>query len=235
MFLVFPVIIFYGIGLLNAGRFITDKRGAAVYRTLNIFGLTPWMCLHLFCVMILFLYGWVYGNGLRDAAFPSCEALFSHLSRVIPLSEAFMLPPFCCRTACLQCVDQHIECAKQKADAKENACKGNAVIIRRSVREEHADNLSGKEVADQRQHGTEDKSKYKREFEGASVTLPVFRTDTVAQQWLNALPQSDADHAGHHCDLHGNAHNGVLHNDVRLRKQMSLPSTPVKTDSYIAV
>ena len=31
------------------------------------------------------------------------------------------------------------------------------------------------------------------------------------------------------------AHNGVLHNDVRLRKQMSLPSTQVKTDSYIAV
>ena len=31
------------------------------------------------------------------------------------------------------------------------------------------------------------------------------------------------------------AHNGVLHNDVRLRKQMLLPSTPVKTDSYIAV
>ena len=38
MFLAFPVMIFYGIGLLNAGRFITDKRGAAVYRTLNIFG-----------------------------------------------------------------------------------------------------------------------------------------------------------------------------------------------------
>ena len=38
IFLAFPVMIFYGIGLLNAGRFITDKRGAAVYRTLNIFG-----------------------------------------------------------------------------------------------------------------------------------------------------------------------------------------------------
>ncbi len=94
MFLAFPVIIFYGIGLLNSGRFITDKRGAAVYRTLNIFGLTPWMYLHLFCIMILFLYGWVYGNGFRDAAFPYCEALFSDLSWVIPLSEAFMLPPF---------------------------------------------------------------------------------------------------------------------------------------------
>ena len=114
-------------------------------------------------------------------------------------------------TACLQCVDQHIEYTKQEAGAKENACKGNAAIIRRSVRKEHADNLSGKDVADQRQHGTEDKSKYKREFDGASVTLPVFRTDTVAQQWLNALPQSDADHAGHLCDLHGNAHTGYCH------------------------
>ena len=94
MFLAFPGIIFYGVGLFAAGRFITDKRGAAVYRTLNIFGLTPWMCLHLFYIMILFLYGWLCGNGFQDAALPACEALFSHLSWVIPLSEAFMLPPF---------------------------------------------------------------------------------------------------------------------------------------------
>lgn len=94
MFLAFPGIIFYGVGLFAAGRFITDKKGAAVYRTLNIFGLTPWMCLHLFYIMILFLYGWLCGNGFQDAALPACEALFSHLSWVIPLSEAFMLPPF---------------------------------------------------------------------------------------------------------------------------------------------
>lgn len=31
------------------------------------------------------------------------------------------------------------------------------------------------------------------------------------------------------------AHNGVIHNDVKLRNQLSLPNTPVKTDSYIAV
>jgi hypothetical protein len=61
MFLAFPGIIFYGAGLFAAGRFITDKRGAAVYRTLNIFGLTPWLCLHLFYIMILFLYGWLCG------------------------------------------------------------------------------------------------------------------------------------------------------------------------------
>lgn len=31
------------------------------------------------------------------------------------------------------------------------------------------------------------------------------------------------------------AHNGVLHNDLTLRRQLSLPNTPIKTDSYIAV
>lgn len=31
------------------------------------------------------------------------------------------------------------------------------------------------------------------------------------------------------------AHNGVLHNDVRLRKELNLPKTKVETDSYIAV
>ncbi len=31
------------------------------------------------------------------------------------------------------------------------------------------------------------------------------------------------------------AHNGVLHNDVALRKAYKLPDTPIKTDSYIAV
>lgn len=31
------------------------------------------------------------------------------------------------------------------------------------------------------------------------------------------------------------AHNGVLHNDLTLRRQFNLPNTPIKTDSYIAV
>ena len=89
--------------------------------------------------------------------------------------------------------------------------KGNAIVIRRRIREEYADDLSGKEVADQRQHGAERNGKYQREFEGASVTLPVFRTDTKTEQRLNALPKSDTNHACHHCDLHGNAHTGYRH------------------------
>ena len=65
--------------------------------------------------------------------------------------------------------------------AKENAGKGNAAVIRRRIREEYADDLPGKKAADQRQYGAEGKGKYQREFEGDSVTLPVFRTDRVAE------------------------------------------------------
>ena len=115
------------------------------------------------------------------------------------------------RAAGLQRIGQHIEYAKQETGAKENAGKGNAIVIRRRIREEYADDLSGKEIADQRQHGAEEKAKYQREFEGASVTLPVFRTDTITEQRLNALPKSDTNHACHHCNLHGNAHTGYRH------------------------
>ena len=92
---------------------------------------------------------------------------------------------------CLQRADQHIEYAKQEAGAKENAGKGecgqrNAAVIRRRIREEYADDLPGKEVADQRQYGAEGKGKYQREFEGDSVTLPVFRTDRVAELFFFA-------------------------------------------------
>lgn len=64
------------------------------------------------------------------------------------------------RAAGLQRIGQHIEYAKQETGAKKNVGKGNAVVIRRRIREEYADDLPGKEVAEQRQHGTEGKSKY---------------------------------------------------------------------------
>lgn len=41
MFIAFPGIIFYGIGLFAAEKFITDKKSASIYKTLNIYGLTP--------------------------------------------------------------------------------------------------------------------------------------------------------------------------------------------------
>lgn len=94
MMLAFPGIILYGIALFYLERFIRDEKEKKIYHYLNAFGLTPWMCLHLFYIMILYLYTWMTGHGYADAALPACEALFDHLSWVIIVSEVVMLPVF---------------------------------------------------------------------------------------------------------------------------------------------
>lgn len=94
MFLAFPGIIFYGIALFYIGRFIRGEKERKIYHYLNAFGLTPWMCLHLFYIMILYLYNWMTNNGYSEAALPACEALYSHLSWVIMVSEVLMLLVF---------------------------------------------------------------------------------------------------------------------------------------------
>lgn len=94
MMLAFPGIICYGIALFYLEKFIRDEREQKIYHYLNAFGLTPWMCLHLFYIMILYLFAWLTNNGYSDVALPACEALFEHLSFIVFVSEALMLPVF---------------------------------------------------------------------------------------------------------------------------------------------
>ncbi len=94
MMLAFPGIIFYGIALFYIGRFIKSNKEQKIYHYLNAFGLTPWMCLHIFYIMIFYLYAWMENNGYSAAALPACEALFDHLSWIVTVSEAVMLPVF---------------------------------------------------------------------------------------------------------------------------------------------
>lgn len=94
MALSFPAVILYGIALFSLEDWITEQKSRRVYHYLTIFGLTPWLALHLFYVMILYLFAWLNGNGYAQAALPAAEALFSHLSWVVIVSEALMLPPF---------------------------------------------------------------------------------------------------------------------------------------------
>jgi hypothetical protein len=94
MLLSFPGIIFYGIALFSISDFIRENRQKKIYKTLTFLGLTPWLSLHLFYIMILFLFSWLNGNGYADVAMPACEALFKHLSWIVTLSEVFMLAPF---------------------------------------------------------------------------------------------------------------------------------------------
>ena len=94
MALAFPGIVLYGIALFAVGDYIKEEKRRRVYHYLNAFGLTPWIALHLFYVMILSLFSWMHANGYQEAALPVCEGLFSQLSWVIPLIEGGMLPVF---------------------------------------------------------------------------------------------------------------------------------------------
>lgn len=75
-------------------NFIKDERDKKIYHYLNAFGLTPWLALHLFYIMILFLFQWLNNNGYAEPALEICGALYEQLSWVVPISEAFMLPVF---------------------------------------------------------------------------------------------------------------------------------------------
>ena len=94
MALAFPGIILYGIALYAVEHCILEEKKQKVYHYLNAFGLTPWIALHLFYIMILTLFSWMNGNGYSEEAITVCEGLYQQLSWVVPASEALMLPVF---------------------------------------------------------------------------------------------------------------------------------------------
>lgn len=94
MALSFPGILPYGIALFAIAAFLKEKKYRHVYHIFTAFGLTPWLALHLFYIMILYGFAWMLGNGYGAAALPVSEAIFSHFSWVVLVSEALMLPPY---------------------------------------------------------------------------------------------------------------------------------------------
>ena len=94
MALAFPGIILYGIALFALDAYIREEKQRKVYHYLNAFGLTPWIALHLFYIMILTLFSWMNSNGYAAEAATVCEGLFSRLSWLVPASEVMMLPVF---------------------------------------------------------------------------------------------------------------------------------------------
>ncbi len=94
MILAFPGIILYGIALFAIEKYILEDRYKKIYHYLNAFGLTPWIALHLFYIMILSLFSWMNGNGYEGVSVDVCEGLFHQLSWMVPVSEILMLPVF---------------------------------------------------------------------------------------------------------------------------------------------
>ena len=98
MVLAFPGIILYGTALFAVQNYITDEHHRKVYHYLNAFGLTPWLALHLYYIMILVLYSGLSqtpgsGHEVQDIR-AICMQLYENTSWVIAASEAFMLPVF---------------------------------------------------------------------------------------------------------------------------------------------
>ncbi len=94
MALAFPGIVLYGIALFTVESYICTERERKIYHYLNAFGLTPWIALHLFYIMILALFSWMNGNGYVAESLAVSEGLFAQLSWLVPVSEALMLPVF---------------------------------------------------------------------------------------------------------------------------------------------
>ncbi len=94
MMLAFPGIILYGIALFAIGKLIKTERRQKIYHYLTAFSLTPWLCLHLFYIMILYGFAWMSSNGYESAALPVSEAIISHFSWLVPVTEVLMLPPY---------------------------------------------------------------------------------------------------------------------------------------------
>ena len=94
MLMAFIGILFYGIALFSIEDFIIEEKSKKIYHYLNIFGLTPWIALHLFFIMILSLFSWMNQNGYSEQAIPVCEGLFSQLSWVIVACLLMMAPVF---------------------------------------------------------------------------------------------------------------------------------------------
>ncbi|MDO5546191.1 MAG: hypothetical protein Q4F81_10310 [Eubacteriales bacterium] len=94
MALAFPGILLYATALFSIEKFLHREKHRRIYCCLTAAGLLPWLCLHLFYIMILYLFAWLRQNGWEQAAFPAAQALYGHLSWVVPLSEALMLPPY---------------------------------------------------------------------------------------------------------------------------------------------
>ena len=94
MLVAFPAILLYGIALFTTTKFVKQNKQRKIYHYLTAFGLTPWLCLHLFYVMILYLFAWLNSNGYETVALPAAQAIYSQLSWIVILSEVLMLPPF---------------------------------------------------------------------------------------------------------------------------------------------
>ena len=94
MLLAFPAVIFYCIALLSIKDYFKEEHHKKVYSLLTTIGFTPWLCLHLFYVMILYIFAWLQKNGHQDVSYLVGEKLFEQFGWIVILGEVIIFIPF---------------------------------------------------------------------------------------------------------------------------------------------
>ena len=94
MAVAFPAVVLYAFGLFAVGNFIQGECRQRTYHYLTVFGLTPWLCLHLFIAATLYVFALLQNSVWADAAFPVAEALRNQYVWIVYLSYLLMLPPY---------------------------------------------------------------------------------------------------------------------------------------------
>ena len=94
MLLAFPAVILYAAALFGMALLVRQPRHKTVYQALTALGQTPWLCLHLFYIMILFTFGWLSTHGQAALAAPVGEAMFHQFWWLVLAGEALILLPF---------------------------------------------------------------------------------------------------------------------------------------------
>ena len=90
----FPATIFYAIGLFGIGGFLKSEKRSKTWLVMNAFGLTPWLCVHIFVAGALFLFAWLRNSPWAAAAMPAALAFRDQFGWVVYLSYPLMLPPY---------------------------------------------------------------------------------------------------------------------------------------------
>lgn len=90
----FPAVVLYALALVKMGCFFKDAKESKIYQLLTTIGMTPWLALHLFYVMILFTFSYLANNGYQEIMYVLCENMFNQFSFVIMIGEVLMVLPF---------------------------------------------------------------------------------------------------------------------------------------------
>ena len=89
-----PAVVLYAVALYEVGYLFKDTSKRSLYHLLTIIGMTPWLCIHLFYIMILFVFGYLHTCNQLALAHSLCELMFGQFSFIILAGEVLMILPF---------------------------------------------------------------------------------------------------------------------------------------------